>query len=81
VNGIGGLLFLGSCVVGRPLTQVVAERFNPDLEPAEPGAEDFRRKAHILLSAMWGVGLLIAATIVVGRRLGARWEQRRPRQG
>jgi uncharacterized membrane protein len=114
VNGIGGLLFLGSCVVGTPLTQVVAERFNPDDDEPEPGAEEYRRKAHILLSAMWGVGLiievgvrlvvisrvsvdvangllsaiswgtvgiLIAATFLVGRRLGARWEQRKAAQG
>lgn len=114
VNGIGGLVFLGSCVVGTPLTQVVAERFAPEDEEQEPGADEYRRRAHILLSAMWGVGLLIevgvrltvisrvsidvangllsaiswgtvglliAATILVGRRLGARWEQRRARQG
>ena len=113
VNGIGGLLFLGSCVVGTPLTQVVAERVKPDDEP-EPGAEAYRRKAHVLLSAMWGIGLLaevgvrlvvisrvsvdvangllsaislgtvgilIVATILVGRRLGARWEQRTASQG
>jgi uncharacterized membrane protein len=114
VNGIGGLLFLGSCVVGTPLTQVVAERFKPTDEEPDPDADAYRRRAHISLSAMWGiglivevgvrlvvisrvsvdvangllsaiswgtVGLLIAATILVGRRLGARWEQRTARQG
>jgi hypothetical protein len=54
VNGVGGLLFLGSCLVGTPLTQVVAERFKP--EESEPGADQFRRETHISLSAMWGVG-------------------------
>lgn len=114
VNGIGGLFFLGSCVVGTPLTQVVAERFAPDDDEPEPGAEAYRRRAHILLSAMWGVGLLvevaarlviisrvsvdvangvlsavswgtvgllIAATFLVGRKLAARWEQRGAPQG
>jgi uncharacterized membrane protein len=114
VNGIGGLLFLGSCVVGTPLTQVVAERFKPDDDEPEAGADAYRRKAHILLSAMWGIGLLvevgvrlvvisrvsvdvangllsaislgtvgilIVATILVGRRLGTRWEQTTAPQG
>jgi uncharacterized membrane protein len=114
VNAIGGLLFLGSCFVGTPLTQVVAERFKPADDEPGPGEEEYTRKAHILLSAMWGVGLvlevaarlfvisqvsvdvangllsaislgtvglLIAATIVVGRKLGARWEQRSASQG
>ena len=114
VNGIGGLLFLGSCVIGTPLTQVVAERFKPTDEEPIPGAREYRRRAHILLSAMWGVGLLvevgvrlivisrvsvdvangalsaiswgtvgilIAATVLVGRRLAARWEQRSASQG
>jgi hypothetical protein len=114
VNGIGALLFLGSCVVGTPLTQVVAERFRPPDDEAEPGEEEFTRRVHILLSAMWGVGLLIevvvrlavisrvsvdvangatavvslttffllmAVTVLVGRRAHARWEQRSVRQG
>jgi hypothetical protein len=115
VNGTGGLFFLGSCVVGTPLTQVVAERFKPALdEPEAPGAREYRRKAHILFSAMWGVGLLVevgmrlavisrvsvdlangvvsaiswgtvglltVATMLVGRRLAARWEQRSTAQG
>ncbi|OBF35814.1 hypothetical protein A5724_14315 [Mycobacterium sp. ACS1612] len=46
-------------MIGTPLTQVVAQRFQPgDDEPA-PGAEQYARRVHILLSAMWGVGLLI----------------------
>ena len=114
VNGIGGVLFLGSCIIGTPLTQVVAERVKPTDDGPEPGADEFRRKAHVLLSAMWDggllievavrlavisrvsvdvangllsaiswgtVGLLSAATILVGRRFGARWEQRRASQG
>ena len=70
VNGIGGLLFLGSCVVGTPLPQVVAERFKPDDDEPEPGAEAYRRKAHILLSAMWGIGLLIEVAVEIGRLNG-----------
>lgn len=114
VNGVGGVLFLGSCIVGTPLTQVVAERFNSADDEAGAGAKRHIRRAHILLSAMWGLGLLaevgarlvvisrvsvdvangvlsaislgtlgllIAATIVIGRLLRARGEQRRARQG
>ena len=44
VNGIGGLLFLGSCIIGTPLTQVVAERVKPTDDGPEPGADEFRRK-------------------------------------
>lgn len=64
VNGIGGLLFLGSCVVGMPLTQVVGERFRPAGEAA-PTPEEARRirRVHVLLSAMWGVGLLVEVAI------------------
>ncbi|KRD19175.1 hypothetical protein ASE48_22905 [Mycobacterium sp. Root265] len=60
VGGIGALIFLGSCVVGRPLTQVVAERLHG---APEPGEQDFTRRVHILLSAMWGVGLLFGMLV------------------
>jgi hypothetical protein len=64
VNGIGGLLFLGSCVVGTPLTQVVGERFRPAEEADPTPAEGVRiRRVHVLLSAMWGVGLLVEVAI------------------
>jgi uncharacterized membrane protein len=59
VNGLGGLLFLGSCLIGAPLTQVVAERVRPADDVREPGEEAFVRRIHVQLSAMWGVGLLI----------------------
>ena len=60
VNGIGGLIFLGSCVIGTPLTQVVGDRFSSDGDAEDPGV-----RIHVLLSAMWGVGLLVE----VGLRL------------
>lgn len=60
VGGIGALIFLGSCVVGRPLTQVVAERVHG---APGPGEQDFARRVHILLSAMWGVGLLFGMLV------------------
>lgn len=65
VSGIGGLLFLLSCVVGKPLTQVVSERVEPEpgTEESEPGADAYRRRVHVLLSAMWGVGLLIGMVV------------------
>ena len=62
VNGIGGLIFLGSCVVGTPLTQVVGERFRPP-EVSDDAARDRLRRVHVQLSAMWGIGLLIEVAI------------------
>jgi hypothetical protein len=59
VNGIGGLIFLGSCVIGKPLTRVVAERIRPDDDEDEPGEIEFKHRVHILLSAIWGFGLLV----------------------
>ncbi len=64
VGGIGALLFLGSCFVGRPLTQIVAERVQtvpPD--DAGPRETAFRHRVHVSLSAMWGIGLLIGMLI------------------
>lgn len=67
VGGIGALVFLGSCVVGKPLTQVVAERVAPDdPEPPEPGELTFKHRVHVLLSAIWGVGLLAGMLISLG---------------
>jgi hypothetical protein len=118
VNGIGGLIFLGSCVIGKPMTQVVAERVetadSDEAKDVSPEATAYRHRVHVLLSAMWGVGLLIGtaahlavifstsvdvanavttvlslvttgllivATIVIGKRARDRWEQRSPSQG
>ncbi|CAN5221794.1 hypothetical protein BH09ACT8_BH09ACT8_24190 [soil metagenome] len=62
VNGIGGLIFLGSCVIGTPLTQVVGERFRKSGE--EPPADAHRlRRIHVQLSAMWGIGLLLEVAV------------------
>lgn len=60
VNGLGGLVFLGSCVIGTPLTQVVGQRFR-DPEDDAPTAEQAAhiRRIHVRLSAMWGIGLLV----------------------
>jgi hypothetical protein len=63
VNGIGGLFFLGSCAIGKPLTKVIAERVRPDGDEDEPGETEFKRRVHILLSAMWGIGLLIGMVL------------------
>jgi hypothetical protein len=64
VNGIGGLIFLGSCVVGIPLTQVVSERFRSpdDVAPTTDQARRIRR-VQVQLSAMWGIGLLVEVAI------------------
>jgi hypothetical protein len=63
VGGIGALIFLGSCIVGTPLTQVVAARVQVGDAPSDPGERDFTRRVHILLSAMWGVGLLLGMLV------------------
>jgi uncharacterized membrane protein len=62
VNGIGGLIFLGSCVIGTPLTQVVGDRFRKPGDEPPVDAERFHR-IHARLSAMWGVGLLVEVAI------------------
>jgi hypothetical protein len=64
VNGLGGLIFLGSCFVGTPLTQVVGQRFRKP-EDAAPTIDEAAhlRRTHILLSAMWGIGLLVEVAI------------------
>lgn len=59
VGGIGALIFLGSCVVGTPLTQVVAARVQTEQNTPTPAEQAFTRRVHIQLSAMWGVGLLV----------------------
>jgi uncharacterized membrane protein len=61
VNGIGGLIFLGSCVIGTPLTQVVGERFRKSGD--QPVDADRLRRIHVQLSAMWGVGLLVEVAV------------------
>lgn len=62
VNGIGGLIFLGSCVIGTPLTQVVSDRFRPAARAHAADARQ-RRRIHVRLSAMWGIGLLLEVAI------------------
>ncbi|NIH96433.1 VC0807 family protein [Mycolicibacterium fluoranthenivorans] len=67
VGGIGALIFLGSCIIGKPLTQVVAERVQPpDERSSEPGARAYRHRVHVLLSAIWGVGLLLGMFLSLG---------------
>lgn len=66
VGGIGALVFLGSCVIGKPLTQVVSERVRDDDGEPEPGEEEFTHRVHVLLSAMWGIGLLVGMLISLG---------------
>jgi uncharacterized membrane protein len=62
VNGVGGLIFLGSCVVGTPLTQVVGERFRGP-EAVDAAARTRLRRVHVKLSAMWGIGLLLEVAV------------------
>jgi hypothetical protein len=50
-------------LIGKPLTKVIAERVRPDGDEDEPGETEFKRRLHILLSAMWGIGLLIGMVL------------------
>jgi hypothetical protein len=64
VGGIGALVFLGSCFIGTPLTQIIAERVRVISEDnPEPGEAEFKRRLNVSLSAMWGIGLLIGMLI------------------
>ncbi|RUP29787.1 MAG: hypothetical protein EKK51_19005 [Mycolicibacterium sp.] len=63
VGGIGGLVFLGSCVLGTPLTQVVSERVQTGEQDTSAAAVAYRRRVHILLSAMWGAGLIVGTGV------------------
>jgi uncharacterized membrane protein len=63
VNGIGALIFLGSCVVGTPLTQVVGDRFDTSESDDDPDEARRRRRSHVQLSAMWGIGLLVEVAV------------------
>jgi hypothetical protein len=63
VGGLGGVVFLGSCVVGTPLTQIVSERVQTGEQDTGPAAVAYRRRVHILLSAMWGIGLLLGTAL------------------
>jgi hypothetical protein len=63
VGGIGGLVFLGSCVIGTPLTQVVGERLQGGPQDTSAAAITYRRRVHILLSAMWGAGLIVGTAL------------------
>ncbi|AKU18514.1 hypothetical protein VV02_00895 [Luteipulveratus mongoliensis] len=68
VTFVAGVVFLGSCVWGKPLTYAVARRLAGDQESkaelAQGWAEsrDFRRK-FVQLAAMWGLGLIAEAVI------------------
>jgi uncharacterized membrane protein len=63
VNGLGGLIFLGSCVIGTPLTQVVGDRFRSAQEGEAAVEDPGVRRIHVLLSAMWGIGLLVEVAV------------------
>lgn len=63
VGGLGGVVFLGSCVVGTPLTQVVSERVQTGQPDTSPAAVAYRRRVHVLLSAMWDIGLLLGTAL------------------
>ncbi|GAS87263.1 uncharacterized protein RMCB_1359 [Mycolicibacterium brisbanense] len=64
VGGVGAVVFLGSCFIGTPLTQIIAERVRViSDESPEPGEAEFKRRVNVSLSAMWGIGLLIGTLI------------------
>lgn len=66
IGGIGALIFLGSCFVGKPLTQIVSDRVQPahdEQGASSPGEREFKHRVHVALSAMWGIGLLVGMAV------------------
>lgn len=65
-GALAGLLFLGSCVVGRPMTYYAAVRFAgpEDAERIRAGwAHPKARRAFTRMSLVWGCGLLADAVV------------------
>ena len=62
VSGVAGVLFLGSCVVGRPLFYVLARKFKnaPDWDERWQNEPAFRRRFRTLSLLFGGVLLLDA---------------------
>jgi hypothetical protein len=59
-TAIAGLIFLGSCAVGRPMVRYAAVRFRPELDQlwrTEPAV----RRTFVVLTLGWGAGLLAEA--------------------
>lgn len=73
-TAVAGLVFLGTCAIGRPMIWHAAARFRPaqraDLERLWRGSPGFRRTFRTL-TAGWGVGMLVeaAARVVVAYTL------------
>lgn len=67
VNGIIAVVFLVSCAVGKPLTEIAAARMTAGKPPAPENALATVHKIHLILSLMWGFGLLaeVAARLVI----------------
>jgi len=66
VGGIGGVLFLGSCVIGTPLTYIVAERVQSAGVEHDDQEKVRKRAVHVRLSLIWGVGLLLGMGVSLG---------------
>lgn len=67
-TGIAGILFLGTCVAGRPMLWHAAARFRPaaraELDRRWRSVPAFRH-AFRVLTVVWGVGLLAEAAVRV----------------
>ncbi|MUL63039.1 hypothetical protein BOO86_01070 [Mycobacterium sp. CBMA 234] len=63
VGAVAAVVFLGSCVVGKPMTQFVAARFMP---PTATGTSPALHSLHGRLSAVVGFGLLLQVAILLG---------------
>ncbi|NNG38927.1 hypothetical protein HJ588_06520 [Flexivirga sp. ID2601S] len=67
---VAGVVFLGSCRFGKPLTFAVATRLagsaqdRADLHRGWAESADFRRK-FVQLGLLWGIGLIVEALIRV----------------
>ncbi len=68
VTGVVGLVFLGTTLLGTPLTLAASQSFQPtrkaEIRQAYDTDPDVRR-GHRVSSIVWGVGLILEALVVV----------------
>ncbi|MEZ0049887.1 hypothetical protein ABIA30_000877 [Mycobacterium sp. MAA66] len=64
VGAAAAVIFLASCMAGKPMTQFVAARFMPDVASGV-GLSAALRSLHVRLSAIVGVGLLIQVAVLL----------------
>ncbi|MEU8270420.1 VC0807 family protein [Sphaerisporangium sp. NPDC049002] len=68
-TAVAGLIFLGSCVAGRPAAFAVAKRFGAeDADTARRwdvlyAAEPMFRRTYLVMTLVWGIALLVESAV------------------